>query len=281
MRVPAFSPALLPALPVGLFTRGQLPASLLPCLCSCPFLPKHDGHTSAGCRGCSLQDPRGKRPAYRSGVLDLNSGFMSSRLPACRGTPPLPCSAAASWRRGSDPAPRGCSGEAQNPYLVQEAARIQSGPRGTLLFPTAFLPQPRGPRGPWGMGAEAASFPRPEEGQRLWAGPVVCTACQSLSSLPHGSGLGARAGPEGRGRGRQSGGFRRWPRIAPCKSTLPLCYRHQALQASPCFQILQGARLPQTLCMEFSWDPHLHPFCTCCPSLFRPLPDSGQSGPQQ
>lgn len=87
VRVPAFSPAPLPALPVGLFTRGQLPASLLPCLCSCPFLPKHDGRTSAGRRGCSLQDPRGKRPAYRSGVLDLNSGFMSSRLPACRGTP--------------------------------------------------------------------------------------------------------------------------------------------------------------------------------------------------
>lgn len=211
MRVPAFSPALLPALPVGLFTRGQLPASLLPCLCSCPFLPKHDGHTSAGCRGCSLQDPRGKCPAYRSGVLDLNSGFMSSRLPACRGTPPLPCSAAASWRRGSDPAPRGCSGEAQNPYLVQEAARIQSGPRGTLLFPTAFLPQPRGPRGPWGMGAEAASFPRPEEGQRLWAGPVVCTACESLLPSPW---LRARGSGRARGQGPRQA-VRGIPALAP------------------------------------------------------------------
>lgn len=55
-----------------------------------------------------------------------------------------------------------------------------------------------------------ASFPRPEEGQRLWAGPVVWTACQSLSACPHSSGLGVQAGrgawAEGKGiQGRARG----------------------------------------------------------------------------
>lgn len=56
--------------------------------------------------------------------------------------------------------------ETQSLYLVQKVERIPSGPPGTRLFPTAFLPEPGGPPRPSGGWEQKwPRFPGPRKGR--------------------------------------------------------------------------------------------------------------------
>lgn len=170
-----------------------------------------------------------KHPALWLGVLDLlNSGLMSSGLPACRETSPtLLCHHP--WQRGSDPAPRGCSVEAQSLYLVQEAARIPSGPRGTWLFPTTFLPEPGGPPRPSGGWEQKwPRFPGPRKG-RGCGRALRCRRPAGVSPpVPTARGSG-----RGRGLGRRKGYAGQGPRMGAEAGGLPSLVPHCPRKAHP------------------------------------------------
>lgn len=165
---------------------------------------------------------------------------------------------------------------------MQEAARIPSGPRGTWLFPTTFLPEPGGPPRPSGDWEQKwPRFPGPRKGRgcgrALWCGrparvsPPVPTA--RALGFRQGEGPGqkervSRAGPEDGGRGRQSRAFHPWLPITPGKPTLHPQYRPQPLQPHASFHILHRARHPRAFAQSFltlGYSSNSH-FCTS-PSL--------------
>lgn len=105
------------------------------------------------------------RPTSWAGDLDLNLGSSPQSAGLQRGCG-LPClgGGLGEGGRGQDSAPT-LLPVPRNLHLVREAARVTSEPR--LPLSHSLLPSPAAL---WGMGAEAAAFPRPGEGQRLWAG---------------------------------------------------------------------------------------------------------------
>lgn len=143
-------------------------------------------HT-AGLPGLSVH-PHGNPPFRDPGAWTYPSGsWAAAARPAALGRGLCGWEVAGAH---ADPAPRGCSAKARSLYLGQEAARIKAEPRGLCCFPQ-FPPRPHGPCGPLGDGREAASFPRPKEGQRLWAGHAVGTSIQGFGQ---GTGLGTGLG---------------------------------------------------------------------------------------
>lgn len=152
--------------------------------------------------------------------------------------------------------------EAQNLHLVQEAARVTSEPRLSLSHSPPPIPPPRpSPAALWGMGAEAASFPRPGEGQRLWAGHGL--------PAPPSPELGAWAGGEAWAGGRGSGQDERTGRLrgsggapllaggpvppGPVESSRSFCGTGTTLCSPACLQPPEGAvpPTPQGLAWSF------------------------------
>lgn len=115
---------------------------------------------------------------------------------------PLPAGRGAPGGRWQDPAPALPPGAAPCRRKIsiwcKEARGPSQSPGGLCSFPQLSSPRLLALEALWGMGAEAASFPRPREGQRLWM------ACQRLffptaRAAGRGRGLGRRAGQLGQG----------------------------------------------------------------------------------
>lgn len=149
-----------------------------------------------------------KHPALWSGVSNLlNSGFMSSGLPAYRGTSPtLLCHHP--WQRGSDPAPRGCSVEAES-FWCKKPRGSHQGPGGPGCFPQLSSLSPVAPRGPLGAGSRSGLISQAQGRAEAVGGPC------GVDGLPESLRLSPQLGPWGSGRGRGLGRRKGYPGQGP------------------------------------------------------------------
>lgn len=224
----------------------------------CPWTCTENARSGVpGAPGCSPQGPGLQRGQACSALGGGALGGRRDRIP------PSPCS----------------QGQRHEIFIWGKKPQGSSQRPGDSAVSHGSLPSPVAPVAPValrGMGAEVASLPRPEEGQRLWVGRAVWTVSSGFGKEERAAGgIPARLPCWQMSRAPQG----------PRMSTLPLWLGTSL--SSTCFQTLQWATptLPRASARCFLSPPtattHLPPSSAPhCRSSFRPRPGADKPGPR-